>query len=71
MLLLMGGNTEICQAFSHTVAQENHGVSRNERFIDARRTDRPFHSHAQTTRIARTIPIVRDHNPTVSYFEAC
>lgn len=73
MLLLMGGNTEIFQPFLHTVLQKNQGVSRNNRFIAARRTYRRFDSPAATTRIARTIPIVRDHrhNPAVSYFEGC
>ena len=73
MLLLMGGNTEIFQPFSHTILQKNQGVSRNTHFIDVRRTYRQFNSHVQTTRIARTIPIVRDHRhtPAVSYIEAC
>ncbi len=73
ILLLMGGNPEIFQPFRHTVMQKNQGVSRNNRFIDVPRTYRQFDSHVETTRIARTIPIVRDprHNPAVSYFEAC
>ena len=59
--------------FFPTVLQKNQSVSRNNPFIDVRRTYRQFDSHVETTRIARTIPIVRGprHNPAVSYFEAC